>query len=206
MVEASALGVPATSTLITTEWDGLCHDITLTVPDTATNFMDYYVSDEELDSDFLMAPVNEADYDSETQFCVDLKDPTGPNSFHDHFVTKRKKKGVAKKDAKPVKEQGTQDNLLKPPKSVPKRQTASGGLDLLAAPRGATLGNPKLGFSNTATRRLACGRMPPRQEVLDSLGEDSGNGVGLGMGVGDFGSTGHTADSASSEPPEGESG
>eukprot|EP00658_Telonema_sp_P-2_P069951 TRINITY_DN5950_c0_g1_i1.p1 TRINITY_DN5950_c0_g1~~TRINITY_DN5950_c0_g1_i1.p1 ORF type:complete len:202 (-),score=29.54 TRINITY_DN5950_c0_g1_i1:152-757(-) len=38
-----------------------------------------------------MQPVNEADFDSETQACVDTRDG-GPASFYDHYVTKRRKK------------------------------------------------------------------------------------------------------------------
>ena len=76
--------------------------ITVTKPDNPVNFLDFYHEDDDLDSDFLMAPINEADYDSETQFCIDLQNPEGPRSFHDHYVTKRKKKkGKAGPDKAP---------------------------------------------------------------------------------------------------------
>lgn len=65
-------------------------------PDTASNFMDYNRPPEDLNSEFLMEPVNEADYDSETQACVDAR-TGGPTNFHEHFVTKRKKKKFTKR-------------------------------------------------------------------------------------------------------------
>lgn len=60
-------------------------------PDTACNFTAFNVPCDVLDSDFLMQPVNEADYDSETQACVDRKEGTH-TSFYSHYVTKRRKK------------------------------------------------------------------------------------------------------------------
>jgi hypothetical protein len=60
-------------------------------PDTKSNFIDFNKPCEELDSEFLMQPVNEADYDSETQACVDAR-TGGPRSFYDHYVQKRRKK------------------------------------------------------------------------------------------------------------------
>eukprot|EP00667_Euglena_gracilis_P021552 EG_transcript_23661 len=141
-----------TSVLMTVgEWS-----ICLTQPDNPTNFMAYYHSDDDLDSDFLMAPVNEADYDSETQFCVDKQAQGGPSSFYDHFVTKRKKKKLTPKEPPPPSQDA---GLLKAPKALPRRPPAA--CDLLAPPQRDIIGNPRLGLSNTVTRRLACGRMPP---------------------------------------------
>ena len=60
-------------------------------PDTAGNFTCFNADVEQIDSEHLMEPVNEADYDSETQVCVDTNN-NGPRSFYEHFATKRKKK------------------------------------------------------------------------------------------------------------------
>ena len=38
-----------------------------------------------------------------------------------------------------------------------------GGMDLLTVPQRHMAGNPRMGFSTTAARRLACGRMPPQE-------------------------------------------
>eukprot|EP00992_Anisonema_acinus_P014953 TRINITY_DN9538_c0_g1_i1.p1 TRINITY_DN9538_c0_g1~~TRINITY_DN9538_c0_g1_i1.p1 ORF type:complete len:166 (+),score=21.20 TRINITY_DN9538_c0_g1_i1:65-562(+) len=108
------------------------------------NFVDFYRDEEDLDSDFLMAPVNEADYDSETQCLVDSQNPDGPKSFYDHFVTKRKKKGLRKEAPTVPKRAPLQPDLLLPQRIVP-------------------LTDPRQGFATAAARRLACGRMPPRE-------------------------------------------
>ena len=60
-------------------------------PDTRENFKAFNKECDVLDSEFLMQPVNEADFDSETQACVDTR-TGGPASFYDHYVTKRRKK------------------------------------------------------------------------------------------------------------------
>lgn len=65
--------------------------ILIDAPDTAENFKAFNKECDVLDSEFLMQPVNEADFDSETQACVDTR-TGGPASFYDHYVTKRKKK------------------------------------------------------------------------------------------------------------------
>lgn len=71
------------------------YTIVVEPPDTAANFTLFNIPCDVLDSDFLMQPVNEADYDSETQACVDTRERGSKASFYDHYVTKRrKKKGV----------------------------------------------------------------------------------------------------------------
>lgn len=68
--------------------------ILLEAPSTQGNFRDYNRLCDSLDADRLMQPINEADYDSETQVCVD-RATGGPSSFYDHFVRRpRKKKGL----------------------------------------------------------------------------------------------------------------
>ena len=113
-------------------------------PDTERNFSDYNRPCEDLDSDFLMQPVNEADYDSETQACVDMR-TGGPSNFYDHYTTKRKKKRGRKGP--------TEKPLNEPPRftSNPDMLNVPGGHN--AVPKGA--------LSNPAVRRIACGAMPP---------------------------------------------
>lgn len=65
--------------------------IVIEPPDTKANWTTFNRDCEDLNSDFLMQPINEADYDSETQACVDAR-TGGPRSFYDHYVTKRRKK------------------------------------------------------------------------------------------------------------------
>jgi len=147
-------GEDRTSVLLDGEWS-----ITVTVPDNAHNFLDCYHDHEALDSDFLMAPINEADYDSETQFCVDSK-TDGPKSFYDHYVTKRKKKKKkkSKDDAEPP---SPAEGPMVKPKTVPTRPPAR---DFLAVPYGPVLGNVRGALNTAAARRLACGRMPTWSE------------------------------------------
>eukprot|EP01065_Artemidia_motanka_P048462 TRINITY_DN7803_c0_g1_i1.p2 TRINITY_DN7803_c0_g1~~TRINITY_DN7803_c0_g1_i1.p2 ORF type:complete len:198 (+),score=29.15 TRINITY_DN7803_c0_g1_i1:56-649(+) len=120
----------------------------VTPPDTASNFLDFNVQAEDLCSDWLMQPVNEADYDSETQYCVDIKEQGEQASYYSHFTTKRKKKkrGV-KKDPKPTVQQ--RPSLCVERLGVP-------------AQPGGGVGLPKGLLSNAAVRRMACGAMPPR--------------------------------------------
>ena len=103
---------PALTTTITQSVFGPKTSSVLTLPDGGTfsivveppTFMgwsDFNRKCEDLDSDFLMQPINEADYDSETQCLVDKHDEEkGKKSFYDHFVTKRKKKKGLKKKKK----------------------------------------------------------------------------------------------------------
>eukprot|EP00756_Hemistasia_phaeocysticola_P027085 Hpha_TRINITY_DN16099_c0_g3::TRINITY_DN16099_c0_g3_i1::g.118964::m.118964 len=115
----------------------------VTPPDTASNFLDFNKPAEDLNSDWLMQPVNEADYDSETQYCVDVKERGESASYYSHFVTKRKKKKRGKKEEKP--------HVVHRP-HLP--------VEHLAVPGGAGL--PKGLLSSAAVRRIACGAMPPR--------------------------------------------
>lgn len=123
--------------------------IVIEPPDTAGNFKAFNVTCDVLDSDFLMQPINEADYDSETQVCVDTR--TGQHqSFYEHFVTKRKKKKG--------KRVGTETSA---PHDVVPRVTVAQPTqdpDRLMPPQ--TLAVPKGALSNVAVRRIACGRMP----------------------------------------------
>eukprot|EP01063_Lacrimia_lanifica_P004303 TRINITY_DN123_c0_g1_i3.p1 TRINITY_DN123_c0_g1~~TRINITY_DN123_c0_g1_i3.p1 ORF type:complete len:309 (+),score=92.54 TRINITY_DN123_c0_g1_i3:1382-2308(+) len=65
-----------------------CIEIT---PSAGGNFVDFNRAAEDLDSEWLMQPVNEAEYDSETQFCVDVR-ANAQASYYDHYTTRRKKK------------------------------------------------------------------------------------------------------------------
>jgi hypothetical protein len=67
------------------------YSIVIEAPDTEGNFTAFNIPCDVLDSDFLMQPINEADYDSETQACVDFKEGK-ITSFYSHYVTKRRKK------------------------------------------------------------------------------------------------------------------
>ncbi|KAH9600483.1 hypothetical protein LSM04_001382, partial [Trypanosoma melophagium] len=61
--------------------------IVIDPPDTPANFLGYNVLCSSLDSDYLMQPINEAEYDSETQACVDIKSGKR-SSFYDHYTQK----------------------------------------------------------------------------------------------------------------------
>ncbi len=121
--------------------------IVVVPPDTPSNWREFNRDCDVLDSDFLMQPVNEADYDSETQACVDAR-TGGPTSFYDHYVTKRRKK----KGKKGCTVEGHA------PPATPQPRQPFANQDLLSVP-GTTL--PKGLLSNVAVRRIACGRMPP---------------------------------------------
>lgn len=122
--------------------------IVIEPPTTEGNFVGFNVQCEELDSDFLMQPVNEADYDSETQACVDAR-TGGPSSYYDHFVTRRKKKKFFRGNIEaPVHEKGARTAQPTAPDS-----------SMLMVPN--SIGIPKGALSNVAVRRIACGRMPP---------------------------------------------
>jgi hypothetical protein len=160
--------------------------IVVVPPDTAGNFMEFNIPCENLDSDYLMMPVNEADYDSETQACVDSR-TLGPKSFYEHYTTKRKKKRGRKGPIeKPLIGPGaipapavsvvadevpsasaSSTTHLKPEGLPPKPAAPKLTLgvehppqdpDHLLAP---TLSVPKGALSNAAVRRIACGAMPP---------------------------------------------
>lgn len=122
-------------------------EIVVVPPDTPSNWREFNRDCDVLDSDYLMQPVNEADYDSETQACVDAR-TGGPASFYDHYVTKRRKK----KGKKGCTVEGPA------PIATPSPQPVFAQQDLLTVP-GTQL--PKGLLSNVAVRRIACGRMPP---------------------------------------------
>ncbi|KAJ9473718.1 hypothetical protein DIPPA_17057 [Diplonema papillatum] len=145
------------------------------------NFIAFNRESHDLDSDWLMQPVNEAEYDSETQFCVDTKTKEAgqEKSFYAHYVTKRKKTRGKR---------GKKETMLDDPEpqklSVPKRapltahtaqnmvndglsKSAPGNgppkcllaVDLLSPP--GMPAPPKGSLNNAATRRIACGALPP---------------------------------------------
>ena len=101
-----------------------------------------------------MQPVPEADYDSETQCCVDTANGQVNASFQDHYVTKRSKLKKKRKEQEREK-QKQQSNVPQRPLLVDRLDAPGMG----AAPKGA--------LNNAATRRIACGAMPPamRQPV-----------------------------------------
>lgn len=127
-----------------------CKEIGVTIdlhsPPTASNFLAYNRVCSALDSDYLMQPINEAQYDSETQACVDSLS-NGPTSFYDHYVRKpTRKRGLAVGCESPMEHVGVSEDFLMPP--------AQRDLPAACAQAGA--------FSDPLTRRLATGRMPPR--------------------------------------------
>ncbi|KAG5501589.1 hypothetical protein JIQ42_05435 [Leishmania sp. Namibia] len=126
-----------------------CKEVGVTInlhsPPTASNFLAYNRVCATLDSDYLMQPINEAQYDSETQACVD-RISNGPTSFYDHYVRKpTRKRGLPVGCECPMEHAGVNEDLLMPPTQR----------DLPASDLGAGA------FSDPLTRRLATGRMPP---------------------------------------------
>ncbi|KAK7199561.1 hypothetical protein NESM_000934700 [Novymonas esmeraldas] len=127
-----------------------CEEVGVTIklqtPPTASNFLAYNRVCATLDSDYLMQPINEAQYDSETQACVD-RVSNGPTSFYDHYVRKpTRKRGMAVGCECPMEYVAVNEDLLMPP--------TQRDLPATAVEAGA--------FSDPLTRRLATGRMPPR--------------------------------------------
>lgn len=118
--------------------------ITLQVPQTSSNFMGFNKACKDLDDCFLMQPVNEAEYDSETQVCVDRK-TNGPVSYYDHFVSRPvKKKGANAGSEVPMCRVAEMETLAPPrEKDLP-----------LASVEGTVLRDP-------VARRLATGCFPP---------------------------------------------
>ena len=117
--------------------------------------------DEELDSDWLMQPVLEADYDSETQCCIDIGGG-GSTMFADHYVTKRKKKRGRKPEGETP--QDTPGYLHVPKRSVQHHIDVTPKPEMLGIPatniydRSAV---PKGSLTDPVTRRIACGAAPP---------------------------------------------
>ena len=69
------------------------YTITVTSPDTSGNFIGYNQC--EVDNNFLNQPVNDSQYDSETQMCMDFKSKPSP-SYYEHYVLKYIKGGTSK--------------------------------------------------------------------------------------------------------------
>lgn len=167
------------------------YSIVVEAPDTEGNFTAFNIPCDVLDSDFLMQPINEADYDSETQACVDLKEGK-VTSFYSHYVTKRRKKKnvkncriespapkvipsltdadtntVASEDsANHCDDEGVDGSSKRKAKTVTSSlggEAAPPDPSFLMAPTllGTTFGVAKNALSNVAVRRIACGRMPP---------------------------------------------
>ncbi|CAD2212814.1 hypothetical protein AGDE_02064 [Angomonas deanei] len=123
--------------------DGERFVLQLVPPPTESNFTDYNRKCVDLDSDFLMQPINEAPYDSETQACVDLNN-NGPASFYDHYVrAPKQKKGLSVGCESPMN-YGKDEDLLDVP--------AQRDLPLVAVDRTA--------LRDPVARRLASGKAP----------------------------------------------
>lgn len=133
--------------------------ITLQTPDTQSNFLDFNKHCVHLDSDYLMQPINEAEYDSETQVCVDRL-TGGPASFYDHYTTKPvKKKGRAVGAECPMSYVGTFERT-----TAESASAAIDSEDFLQVPAERNVpssGGQRGAFSDPVTRRLATGRLPP---------------------------------------------
>ncbi|KPA81933.1 hypothetical protein ABB37_04169 [Leptomonas pyrrhocoris] len=128
-----------------------CKEVGVTInvlsPPTTSNYLAYNRVCATLDSDYLMQPINEAQYDSETQACVD-RASNGPTSFYDHYVRKpTRKKGLTVGCECPM-EHAVNEDFLMPPTQ---RDLPAGGVAAGV-------------FSDPLTRRLATGRMPPQRK------------------------------------------
>lgn len=147
--------------------------ITVNPPDTESNFRDFNVDCDLLDNDHLMQPINEADYDSETQVCVDSRS-NGPRSFYEHFTVKKKKKLGVKCGAEcPVpRKLGVRVSpaTAAPNRTITSEPPKSG--NFLGAPDQHDVPNGSL--QSAKVRRLATGAMPPRATPLhhSSLPQD----------------------------------
>eukprot|EP01064_Diplonema_japonicum_P006695 TRINITY_DN14538_c0_g1_i1.p1 TRINITY_DN14538_c0_g1~~TRINITY_DN14538_c0_g1_i1.p1 ORF type:complete len:218 (+),score=42.52 TRINITY_DN14538_c0_g1_i1:60-656(+) len=121
------------------------------------NFIDFNREAHDLDSDWLMQPVAENDYDSETQYLVDTKEGKEA-SFSDHYVTKRKKykkKGKAPEEDPAKLGVGVgKRSTVAPFMNGPTLKCDSLDVPGMSAPAKGVLSNP-------ATRRIACGALPP---------------------------------------------
>lgn len=130
-----------------------CKEVGITInvlspPPTTSNYLAYNRVCATLDSDYLMQPINEAQYDSETQACVD-RVSNGPVSFYDHYVRKpTRKKGLSVGCECPMEHAAMNEDLLVPPTQ---RDLPASGVDARA-------------FSDPLTRKLATGRMPPQNK------------------------------------------
>jgi hypothetical protein len=146
-------------------------EIVITLPDTETNWLNFNVPCEDLDSDMLLQPSHEADYDSETQACVDMQADDGPKKFFDHYVRRRKKK----KGLKCRVEGPAPGGVGEGPRTTPDKTAMPAAppallanADFLTVPqRGAV---PKGVLKDAAARRIACGVMPPRHADPEVIG------------------------------------
>ncbi|KEG10735.1 hypothetical protein DQ04_03361070 [Trypanosoma grayi] len=118
--------------------------ITIEPPDTPENFHGYNFLCSSLDSDYLTQPINEAEYDSETQACVDIR--SGKHStFYDHYRRKPKlKKGLHVGPETPMPRPVRDGDSLAPP-TLP-------GLPTTTVPRSV--------LQDPVARRLATGTLP----------------------------------------------
>lgn len=125
-------------------------DIYVEPPRTKSNFLEYNKACDALEMNRLMPPINEAEYDSETQVCVDRKND-GPRSYFDHYVNRPNKKlGLHVGFECPTCEcqqpaPSCEDYLQAPPAGV--------DLPLRAVSRDV--------LRDPVARRLASGRLPP---------------------------------------------
>ena len=161
-----------------------------------------------------MQPVLEANYDSETQCCVDtqhgtasiqMEPPRQEATFADHYVTKRKKKLRKKGTANNTTTDDSTDTLRHLKIPVPKRPPLNvttqpppgrggggggGGGTLLSVHTSIYDSNavPHGALSSTAVRRLATGAAPPgfRPQRQGAVGEGA---EGREKGEGEEGNT-----------------
>lgn len=140
------------------------YSIVIEPPDTKANFTAFNIPCDLLDSDYLMQPINEADYDSETQACVDKKEGK-ITSFYDHYVTKRRKKKNVRgcRIEAPVPAHAQQHSRVDagPSTSSEEGHVQDPSFLMATSLLGTTSGVSKNALSNVAVRRVACGRMPP---------------------------------------------
>ncbi|RNF10657.1 uncharacterized protein Tco025E_06765 [Trypanosoma conorhini] len=118
--------------------------IVIDPPDTPGNFVGYNVLCSSLDNDRLMQPIYEAEYDSETQACVDIR--SGEHaSYYEHYAPQaRRKKGLHIGPESPLPRPALDLDLLAPPRAT--------GLPLAPVPSSV--------LQDPVARRLATGVWP----------------------------------------------
>ncbi|EPY24896.1 hypothetical protein STCU_03921 [Strigomonas culicis] len=141
-----------------------CKDLVIVVvkPPTLHNFLDYNKCCSELDESRLMQPINEAEYDSETQACVDRNDANGPTSFYEHYV------------ACPVRKKGLAVGCECPIERCSSSEASDDAAYLCAPPhQEVPLGAVARGIlQDPVARRLATGRLPPICAEDDDCDDD----------------------------------